>query len=195
MRQNPFFQFTPTKIPLQVGKLLVSAPLTGEFFFDRSVILLVEHNDEGSFGIALNKNLPLSLKDMFPDTHNEHIPVFWGGPVEADSLFFLHSYGDLLKGSLPVGKNVYYGASAKDLLHSIKKELLDENLIRFYLGYAGWTSGQLEEEVKEKLWVVADCDEKKLFGKDNKLCWNAVIESLGSDFASWLNTPEEPYLN
>jgi len=195
MRNNPFFHFTPTKIPLQAGKLLVSVPLTGDFFFDRSVVLLVEHNEKESFGITLNKKLPLSLKDLFPDTHNENIPIFWGGPVEADTLFFLHSYGDLLKGSLPITSTVYYGASATDLLHSIKKELLDENLIRFYLGYAGWTSGQLEAEIQQKLWIISDCDEKNLFGKDNKLCWNSVIKSLGSDFSFWLNTPEEPYWN
>jgi len=195
MRENPFFHFTPTKIPLQTGKLLVSVPLTGDFFFDRSVVLLVEHNEKESFGITLNKKLPLSLKNLFPDTHNEHIPIFWGGPVETDSLFFLHGYGDLLKGSFPVTPTVYYGASATDLLHSIKKDLLDENLIRFYLGYAGWTNGQLEAEVEQKLWVVSDCDEKNLFGKDNTLCWNSVVESLGSDFAFWLNTPEEPYWN
>jgi putative transcriptional regulator len=143
----------------------------------------------------LNKNLPLTLKDLFPNTHNEHIPVFWGGPVEANSLFLLHGYGNLLKGSQAVTKNVYLGASVPDLLHSIKKELLDENLIRFYLGYAGWTSGQLEDEIKQKLWVITDCDEKKFFGKNNNLRWNAVVKSLGSDYASWLNTPEEPYWN
>jgi putative transcriptional regulator len=195
MQANPFFHFTPTKTPLQAGKLLVSVPLTGDVFFDRSVILLVEHNENGSFGIILNKDLPLTLKDLFPDTDNEHIPIFWGGPVEANTLFFLHRYGNLLKGSIPVVENIYYGASAADLMHSIKKELLDENLIRFYLGYAGWTGGQLEAEIKQKLWVVADCDEKKLFGKNNKPYWNTVVESLGSDFSFWLNTPEEPYWN
>lgn len=195
MQDNPFFHFTPAKTPLQAGKLLVSVPLTGNIFFDRSVILLVEHNETGDFGIMLNKNLPLTLKDIFPDTRNEHIPIFLGGPVDANNLFFLHGYGNLLKGSLPICENVYYGASAADLLHSIKKELLDENLIRFYLGYAGWTSGQLEAEINKKLWVIADCDEKNIFDKDNKSCWNNVVKSLGSSFSFWLDTPEEPYWN
>lgn len=195
MQNNPFFHFIPTQIPLQAGKLLVSVPLTGDIFFDRSVILLVEHNEKGSFGIILNKSLPLTLKDLFPHTHNEHIPIAWGGPVEVNNLVFLHRYGNLLKGSIPVSKHIYYGASAKDLLHSIKNELLDENLIRFYLGYAGWGNGQLEAEISRKLWVVAHYDEKIFFAKDNNLCWNSVVESLGEDFAFWLNTPQEPYLN
>lgn len=156
---------------------------------------MVEHNEKGSFGITLNRMLPLTLKDLFPKTHNEHIPIFWGGPVEANNLFSLHNYGNLLKGSLPITENIYYGAAAGDLLHLIKKELLDENLIRFYLGYAGWTSGQLEMEIDEKLWVVADCDEKNLFDKDNNLYWYNVVESLGEGFSFWLNTPEEPYWN
>jgi putative transcriptional regulator len=195
MQDNPFFHFTPTETPLQAGKLLVSVPLTGDVFFDRSVILLVEHNQEGSFGIMLNKSLPITLKDLFPQTHNEHIPIFWGGPVDANYLFFLHSYGSLFKGSLPVCENIYYGASAADLLHSIKKELLDENLIRFYLGYTGWIGGQLEAEINQKLWVIADCDDKNFFGKHNNLTWNSVVETLGARFSFWLNTPEEPYLN
>ncbi|MCL2131360.1 MAG: YqgE/AlgH family protein [Lentimicrobiaceae bacterium] len=195
MQDNPFLNFSLTQTPLQSGKLLVAVPLKGDFFFDRSVILLVEHNEKGSFGITLNKDLPLTLKNIFPDTQNEHIPVWWGGPVDVNMLFFLHSYGDLLKGSIPVTDTIHYGASAADLLHSIKKEILDENLIRFYLGYAGWTDGQLEEEINQKLWVVADWDEKKFFDPNNKLCWNSVVESLGSDFSSWLDTPEEPYLN
>jgi len=165
MQDNPFFHYTPTKTPLQAGKLLVSAPLTGDIFFDRSVVLLVEHNEEESFGLLLNKKLPLTLKDVFPDTHNEHIPVFWGGPVEANNLFLLHGYGSLLNGSQVVTENIYFGASIPDLLLAIKKELLDESLIRFYLGYAGWTKGQLEKEIKQKLWVVADCDEKNFSAK------------------------------
>ena len=195
MQNNPFFHFAPTKTPLQAGKLLVSVPLTGDIFFDRSVVLLIEHNKKGSFGIMLNKSLPLTLKDLFPDTQNDHIPIHWGGPVEVNSLVSLHKYGNLLKGSTPVIENIYYGASAADLLHSIKKELLDENLIRFYLGYVGWTGGQLDAEINQKLWVVADCDEKNFFDKDNKPGWSSVIKSLGDDFAFWLNTPEEPYLN
>ena len=195
MQNNPFFHFSPTKTPLQAGKLLVATPLTGDIFFDRSVILLIEHNEGGSFGIILNKNLPITLKDLFPDTHNEHIPIFWGGPVDANVLFFLHSYGNLLKDSIHIDGNIYYGASVPDLLDSIKKELLDESLIRFYLGYSGWTGGQLEDEINRKLWVVADCDEKNLFAINNKSYWNTVVENLGSDFSSWLNIPEEPCWN
>ena len=195
MNDNPFFHFTPTKTPLQAGKLLVSVPLTGDIFFDRSVIFLIDHSEEGSFGITLNKKLPLTLKDLFPDTHNEHIPIYFGGPVEANTMYFLHSYGNLLKGSSPISETIYYGACATDLLDSIKKELLDENLIHFYLGYAGWTSGQLEAEMNRNLWVIADFDETNLFGNDTKLYWNTVVESLGNDFSSWLNLPEEPYWN
>jgi len=195
MQDNPFFHFNPTDIPLQAGKLLVSVPLTGDAFFERSVVLLLEHNEKESFGITLNKKLPISLKDIFTDTRNEHIPVFWGGPVGVNELHSLHTYGDLLKGSSHVTKNIYYGASASDLLLSVKKELFDENLIRFYLGYAGWVSGQLEKEVNQKLWVIADCNERILFCKNNKSCWDSAVKSLGKDFAFWLNIPEAPFLN
>ena len=197
MIKNPFFYSKATENPLQVGNVLISIPLSGNFYFDRTVILLVEHNEKGSFGIMLNKSLPLTLRDIFKNNRKKHesLPLFNGGPVEINNLFALHTYGDLIKGSSLITNELYFGGQPSDLLQSIKNDTLDENLIRFYLGYAGWVEGQLEVELNKKLWVVGKFQEKLLFHNDDEKCWEMAVESLGKNYKSWFNIVREPFLN
>ena len=113
MIKNPFFYSKPTEHPLQVGNILVSVPLSGDYYFDRTVVLLIEHGEKGSFGIMLNKSfpLPLTLRDLFKNAVKEHerILIFNGGPLDVNNLFALHTYGDLIKGSSLVADGLYFG--------------------------------------------------------------------------------------
>ena len=197
MQKNPFFCFEPTKLPLHAGNILVSVPLSSDFYFDRTVILLIEHNEKGSFGIVLNRSIPISLQDIFPKEQHqhEHVPVANGGPVSPDNLFSLHTYGDLIEGSSLIVNNLYFGGFASKLLVSIKNNFLDEHLIRFYLGYAGWSEGQLESEVDENLWLIGKFDEKLLFHNDDDNCWKMAVNSLGKQYHSWLNIAKELFFN
>jgi len=193
MIKNPFFYSEPTVHPLRVGNVLVSVPLSGGFYFDRTVILLIEHTEKGNLGIMLNKRLPVTLQDIFQN--NRDTPLFNGGPVEVGNLFTLHTYGGLIKDSSPVSDNLYFGGSPSELLQFIKNDSLDENLIRFYLGYAGWSEGQLEEELNDNLWVVGQFHEKLLFHNDDEICWKMAVESLGKPYNSWFNIVKAPFLN
>ena len=197
MLKNPFFYYEPTSYPLQAGNILVSVPFASDFYFNRTVILLIDHNEKGSFGIILNKSLPITLQDIFNNNEKKHegISIFNGGPVEIDSLFALHTYGNLIKGSSQITDELYFGGLPSELLQFIKNDSLDENLIRFYLGYAGWSDGQLESELKNKLWVVGQFQEKLLFHNNDEICWKTAVESLGKKYDSWLNITKEPYLN
>jgi putative transcriptional regulator len=197
MVKNPFFYYEPTSCPLQTGNILVSVPSARDFYFNRTVVLLVDYNEKGSFGIILNKSLPITLQDIFKNDKKKHegMPIFNGGPVEIDSLFALHTYGNLIKGSSQVTDELYFGGSPTELLQFIDDDSLDENLIRFYLGYAGWSDGQLELELKNKLWVIGQFQEKLLFHNNDEICWKTAVESLGKKYNSWLNITKEPYLN
>lgn len=196
MNNNPFFYFEHTSHPLQEGKILISAPLPRDIYFNRTIVLLVEHNQEGSFGIVLNRKLGITLKDVFKHNKKQKsIPIFHGGPVDMSNLFVLHSYGDLIEGSSHLIEDVYFGGLPSELLMSINDDVLDENLIRFFLGYAGWTKGQLESELEKKMWVVGQFQEKLLFHNDDETCWRMAVESLGKQYLSWLNIVKEPYLN
>ncbi|MDR0368394.1 MAG: YqgE/AlgH family protein [Bacteroidales bacterium] len=197
MIKNPFFNFEPTGLPLQAGNILISVPLSGDFYFDRTVVLLVEHNENGSFGFVLNKSLPLMLKDLFPKETQElgHISLYNGGPVDAENLFALHTYGNLIKGSTPIANGLYLGGLASQLLTFIKSDFLDEHFIRFYLGYSGWSQGQLEAELSQDLWLVGTFQEKLLFHDGDENCWNMAVDSLGENYSSWFNIAQAPYLN
>lgn len=197
MKKNPFFNFEPSGLPLQVGNILISVPLSGDFYFDRTVILLIEHNHKESFGIVLNRSLPITLQDIFPDDSLQSKPIliFNGGPVSPENLLALHTYGSLIKGSSMVIDGLYFGGLASQLLVSIKNNFLDEYYIRFYLGYAGWSKGQLESELKKNLWIIGKFEENLLFHNDNANCWKMAVKSLGEKYSSWLDIAEEPFFN
>jgi len=197
MKKNPFFYFEHTGLPLQMGNILISVPLSGDYYFDRTVVLLVEHNEKESFGIILNKSLPVTLQDIFPKEtrQNGGIPVANGGPVSPDNLFTLHTYGDLINGSSSVVDGLYFGGFASQLLVSIKNDFLNEQHIRFYLGYAGWSEGQLESELNRNLWVVGKFQEELLFHNEDENCWKMAVKSLGEAYSSWFDIVKDPFCN
>jgi putative transcriptional regulator len=194
MSEVPFFNFNSVPRPLQSGNVLISVPLSGDLYFARTVILLITSNEKGTLGIMLNKSLPISIYDIYESKrkNNKHIPVFIGGPVDIDRLFVLHAYGDLMQESLPVTKDVFFGGSSSELSLLLQDDLLDESLIRFYLGYTGWSGGQLESEIERKLWVVGNFDKKLIFHQDDDRCWREAVLSLGEDFSSWLYIAADP---
>jgi len=197
MVKNPFIYFKPTGYSLQKGNILVAVPLSGGSYFDRTVILLVECNEKGSFGIVLNKSLPITLRDIFTKTEKKHesLSVFNGGPVEIDNLFALHTYGNLIKGSSHVIDGLYFGGFPSELLQSIRNDSLDENLIRFYLGYAGWSAGQLEAELNKNMWVIGQFQEKLLFHNSDENCWKMAVKALGEAYNSWFEIVKSPFWN
>ena len=196
MRKNPFFCFEPTELPLQAGNILISTPLSSDSYFERAVVLLLECSERGFFGIVLNRSLPITLEDIFPKEkpQHKHVPVSNGGPVGTENLFSLHTYGDLIKGSSLIVEGLYFGGFASKLQLS-KNDFLDEHLIRFYLGYAGWSEGQLEAELDDNLWVIGKYNENLLFHNDDDNCWKTAVKSLGEQYHSWLDIAKEPFFN
>jgi len=197
MIKNPFFYYQPSAHPLKEGHILISVPLQGNFYFDRTVILLIEHNEKNSFGIILNKSLPITLQDMFKNAGKKqgNISVFNGGPVDINNLLTLHTYGNLIKGSTSIANELYFGGFPAELLQSIKNDFLDENLIRFYLGYTGWGAGQLESELKKNMWVIGQFQENLLFHNNDEECWKTAVTALGKRYSSWFNIATNPFWN
>lgn len=197
MIKSSFFYSKPTPYLLRAGNMLISMPLSGDTYFDRTVILLVEHNENGSLGVILNKNIPDILKNTFKNVEikNNGISLFNGGPVDFDNLVILHTYGDLIKGSAHIIDGLYFGGNPHQLVQYLQDDALDENLIRFYLGYSVWAAGQLEEEMKKKMWVIGQYQEKFIFHNDDDECWKMAVKSLGKPYHSWFNIVKQPFLN
>ncbi len=178
------------------GKLLIAEPtLSGDVSFNRSVVLLAEHNDEGSVGFILNKPLDFNTSDLITDIT---IPfqVYNGGPVEQDNLYFIHKVPHLIANSIEISNGIYWGGDFETTVRLINQKSITENDIRFFLGYSGWASLQLDQELSSKSWIILKNNyESAIIEKSSVAFWKEKIEELGGDYLIWSNAPENPSLN
>jgi len=178
------------------GRLLLSEPsLLQDLVFGRSVILIAEHNAEGTVGFILNKPIKYSVSDLVPDIEFL-FPLYKGGPVEQDNLYFIHSKPEVIPDSTEISDGIYWGGDFETVKEQINLGNISENEIRFFLGYTGWSEGQLEFELEAKSWIVAD----NIYGDTilSKLpnhLWKEQLRALGEKYTIWLNAPENPELN
>lgn len=181
----------PTK-----GKLLIAEPtLTGDVSFNRSVVLLAEHNDEGSVGFILNKPLEYSISDLITEI-NIPFQVYNGGPVEQDNLYFIHKVPHLIDNSIEISHGIYWGGDFDKTVSLINQKVISEDDIRFFLGYSGWSSLQLDQELLSKSWVVVQNDyESAIIQKSSNAFWKEKMVELGGNYLLWSNAPENPSLN
>jgi putative transcriptional regulator len=140
-------------VDLAPGILLIADPFLKDPNFLRTVVFLCEHKEEGSFGFVLNRQYENTLDELIPELEGHKIPVYYGGPVQMDSIHFVHQYPDAIPGGQEVIKGVYWGGDFDAVVNFIKNEKVDNNKIRFYIGYSGWTDNQLNEELTEKTWL------------------------------------------
>lgn len=177
------------------GKILISEPFLRDATFGRSVILLIDHTDEGSMGIVMNKQLPLFLNDIIMEfKYLDEIPLYKGGPVATDTLFYMHTLGDI-PGAIPICKGLYLNGD----FDQIKRYILQGNKvsehIRFFLGYSGWESEQLNEEIKENTWLISEGGTSYLMKDNIKDMWRTALEKLGSKYETWSRFPQVPTFN
>ncbi|MDO4164854.1 MAG: YqgE/AlgH family protein [Bacteroides sp.] len=178
------------------GKLLISEPFLRDCMFGRSVILLIDHTDSGSMGLVLNKPYPLFLNDILKGfNHLENIPVYKGGPLSTDTLFYLHTIPDI-PGALPISKGFYLNGD----FEAIKQYILQGNpvkgRIRFFLGYSGWECDQLYREITENTWLIGKERVKILMNLDRiEELWKHVLGKLGSKYELWSRFPQVPTFN
>ncbi len=161
----------------------------------RSVVLLCEHNEEGSFGLLLNKKFNLSLGELVPELEKTDIPVFVGGPVQGDTLHFLHAYPQEIPGGIEVADNIYWGGDFEMLKDYLKRNALDITNIRFYLGYSGWGTNQLSDELESKSWITTPAKRNIVFHKTPGDIWKDSLMLMGSNYSMMTNFPIDPQLN
>ena len=181
---------------IQKGHVLLAEPaLTGDVSFSRAVILIAEHNPKGSVGFILNKPLTYTLDELIEDI-NYPFPVFNGGPVEQDNIYFIHTAPEVIPGSIEISDGIYWGGDFNALLEALEQQLVSENQIKFFLGYTGWSQEQLNGEIKSNSWItINDIDIKTLIQQQNQSLWKDRIKALGGNYLIWSNTPENPSLN
>ncbi len=186
-------KFSDKKL-LKAGKVLIAEPLMQDPTFSRSVVLLCEHSADGALGFVLNKPTEMTIGDLLPELYAPTTIINKGGPVQLDTLHMLHGIPQVLGGN-QVANGVYWGGSYDELQHVISDNLDGLNAVKLLVGYAGWSPGQLESELKEGSWLITDINEDILFETDPIQMWRNAILSLGREYAYLTNMPTDPQLN
>ena len=161
----------------------------------RTVIFLCEHQENGSFGFVLNKAFEQTLDELLNDLDGHPLPVFYGGPVQMDTVHFLHQYPDLIPDSFKVAEGIYWGGNFESVTALIKTNSISPSKIKFFIGYSGWGDGQLDDELKDNSWLTADSTQKLVFNTLPEEVWKGSLQHLGGDYELLINYPIDPQLN
>ncbi len=177
------------------GKLLISEPsILNDTSFNRSVIYLTEHNEEGCVGFIINKPTEFILKDLISDI-NCDFTVYNGGPVEKENLYFIHKLPHLIPNSIAIDKDIFWGGEFDVLTDLLNSNRIKPTDIRFFLGYTGWSSNQLKEELKESSWVIVDNKYPDILQVNSEYIWKNQLLKFGGEYQIWANAPKNPALN
>ena len=178
------------------GVLLIAEPsILTDVSFNRSVVLLAEVNNEGAVGFILNKPLEFTLNDLIPEL-SSNITVYKGGPVEQDNLYFIHKIPALIPDSVEISNGIFWGGDFEAVMQLLQEDKIDDTQIRFFLGYSGWASEQLQDELEIKSWIVIDNVYKNdIIGMSYDSFWKDKMLEFGGDYALWSNAPENPHYN
>ncbi|NYI06238.1 YqgE/AlgH family protein [Allostreptomyces psammosilenae] len=179
------------------GRLLVATPALADPNFNRAVVLLLDHDDEGSLGVVLNKPTPVDVADVlqpWAELAGRPSVIFQGGPVALDSALGLAAVPG--QGEEPLGWRRVHGAVGLVDLDA-PPELLAAELasLRIFAGYAGWAPGQLEDELAEGAWYVVESEPGDVFSLDPRQLWRSVLRRQRSELALMATYPDDPSLN
>ena len=179
------------------GDVLIAEPfLIEDLTFNRAVILIAHLDNEGAVGFIVNKPLDFNLDDLMPEI-DEHFRIYNGGPVEQENLYFIHNVPHLINNSEEIKNGIYWGGSFDKVVDLINSKQITQKNIKFFLGYSGWDSTQLMDEIHLKNWVLessVDIKEILLNLKGGEL-WQEKMKNLGGDYLLWSTAPENPNYN
>lgn len=187
---DPDTPLTPTR-----GRILVSEPYLPDPYFRRTVVLLCEHNEEGSFGFVLNRYLDMDIGDLLENMPPIRTRVSIGGPVQSGNLYYLHTFGARVPGSTEVIPGVHMGGDFEQLRSMLATDPRLARHVRFFVGYSGWGEKQLDRELEQRSWLVGPADKVRIMNTRIKDLWGDTLRAMGARFAPLANFPEDPSLN
>ncbi len=178
------------------GDLLISEPFLPDPNFERTVVLLCENNEDGTIGFILNKPSMVNLGDVFEDLSHFDKKVLVGGPVQQDSMHFLHKDVVNLEGGSKISEGIYWGGNFEQMKVLIQNNDIRSQDVLYFLGYSGWAPGQLDQELKENSWIVSpQATVRQVFDLDPELIWREVLKNMGGKYRMFSNYPTDPRLN
>lgn len=190
-----FFKIDGKQYSPKQGRVLISEPFLSDSYFKRSIVLLTEHNDEGTVGFVLNKPVDLSVNEVLKDFPEMEANVSIGGPVGTNTIHYLHTVGQEIPNSVHVLGDIYWGGDFDSLKSLVETGKIGNKQVRFFVGYSGWKPKQLENEISENSWIVTELESGMIMNKRSFDSWKDVLQQLGEDYKIWINSPDSPTLN
>jgi putative transcriptional regulator len=171
------------------GSVLLSEPFLEDSHFERSVILLCEHSEAESFGFVLNHPSVVELHDLI-DIAPLSIPVLIGGPVANNSLFYLHTFENV-ESSEEILPGLFFGGDLTAIFECLTLDESNKEKIKFFIGYSGWSTGQLTQEIKERAWIcVNNIPLKTLLTSPISKLWQKCMSMQGEQFQTFSIFPK-----
>jgi putative transcriptional regulator len=177
------------------GNILISEPFLADNYFRRSIVYLTEHNSEGSLGFVLNKPLGIHINEIVDDFPECDLSVSVGGPVSNNTVHYIHTLGARIADSVEVADGIFWGGDFDVVKQLIAEGTVKPNELRFFLGYAGWSEGQLDAEMKENAWLVGKLHRRAVMHSMGSEFWEKTLASYNNKYRAWANFPEDPGLN
>lgn len=190
------FNYSYDKVEPRKGDLLISEPFLADPNFARTVIFLCEHNDEGSFGFVLNKQAEIKLNDLIEGVGDRKDDVYIGGPVQLNTMQFIHRSDGLIEGGIEMKDGIFWGGNFEQMLTMMDSNLIKASDIKFFIGYSGWASGQLKSELEINSWIISrNVNIGQIFDTDDRSLWKEVLHTMGGKYKIVANFPVDPRLN
>jgi len=187
--------FQANKLEIKQGRLLLSEPFLDDNYFKRAVVVLAELNEKGSVGFILNKPADINVHEVIPDFPKSEHRIYFGGPVQRDQLFYVHTLGEVIPNSIPIAPGLWWLGDFEVVRKMIEQKEIGQQEMRFFIGYSGWEPKQLETEMDKKSWFVSKLNRDLIFDPESKELWSKAMRSMGKEFSPMANFPLDPGLN
>lgn len=158
--------------------------------FRRTVIVIAEHDDDGSIGFILNRPVEMDVNALisaFPEFNSR---LGFGGPVGQDSIHYVHNLGEELAESMYITEGLWWGGDFEQLVSMVELGKVNPSDILFFIGYSGWTVGQLDEEIKTGSWIVSEISSQKILQDDSDEMWKEVLKPINNNFSIISEIPD-----
>jgi len=176
------------------GKILISTPDISGDIFSRSVVLIIDHTEDGAFGLILNKKNS-KMSNRFKNFFDFDIEVYDGGPVENDKVFFIIKGKKVTENFTAINDEYYLTEDIELMINAVLQNEISIQDVKIFSGYSGWSASQLENEVLQKVWTVVDVYNLDYTLPNDHTLWKSIMQNLGGEFLLWANAPEDISLN
>ena len=182
------------------GSLLVAEPFLKDKFFRHGVVSVIDYLPrEGATGVVMNHRTDYKLHELLDNVDiKTHVPVFCGGPLGQDRLFFLHSLGpDIVPDAREYAPGLYVGGDFDTIINYVNAGYATEGNVRFFIGYSNWVKGQLEQELDDAVWAAAPAPENagSILTSSGDSYWHRAVRGLGEQYRPWSLIPCDAVYN